>query len=286
MEPDLVIFGALHRDLVGVLEHEHVSAASNPVEFSLSTGGVGANVARAAVRSGHISSVRLVTPVGEKGLDGDIANVGFADIDVCAVPVPGTRAGRYVAIMDSEGQLVSGYADTAACNTVEHGALLNECPASARTVVLDANLSPSTLEGLVTALPIYRIALGVSPAKAHRLLPLADRIELLICNRREAAAMTSLPTDTDARALSDALAAAGFETHVLTDGQAPVIVNDADGTASIDVPAITTTGRGTANGAGDALSGATIAAVHAGLALREAVSSAGLPAASGILRGS
>lgn len=98
--------------------------------------------------------------------------------------------------------------------------------------------------------------------------------------------MTSLPTDTDARALSDALAAAGFETHVLTDGQAPVIVNDADGTASIDVPAITTTGRGTANGAGDALSGATIAAVHAGLALREAVSSAGLPAASGILRGS
>lgn len=281
MDPDLVIFGALHRDLVGVLKTAHQTEASNPVTFSLRTGGVGANVARAIIHSRQVETVCLVAPVGADGLEPELAVVGFEGVDVCPVSVPGASAGRYVAIVDERGELVSGYSDTTACESVDHVSLLNLCPPAARTVVLDANLSEATLSGLVTALPVQRIALAVSPFKARRLLPIAAQINTLFCNRREAAALTDLPIDSTSKALSEALVTVGFAGHVLTDGSAPITVCENDTTSVIDVPfAASPSAGGNTNGAGDALAGATIGACHAGTTLRDSVSTSGLAAAA------
>lgn len=285
MEPDIVIFGALHRDLVGVLRDPHTAGASNAVRFSLSTGGVGANVARAAIRSQQIDNIRLVCPTGEQGLDTDLAAVGFNDIDVCPVAVPGATSGRFVAIVDARGELMNGYADTTACEAANYLDLLQECPASARTVVLDANLSEEAIAGLATALPIRRCALAVSPGKARKLIPIADRIDLLFCNRREAVALTGLNIEESASSLSEALIRLGFTTHVLTDGEAPLIVADVSGQTSIEAAAVTLTCTGNAVGAGDALAGATVAALHAGQSLRAAIRESGLPAAAAVITG-
>ena len=280
MDPDLVIFGALHRDLVGVLASAYHPAASNPVHFTLGTGGVGANVARAVVRSKQVESVCLVVPVGAEGLSPDLAATGFEGIDICPVAVPATSAGRYVAIVDSNGDLVSGFSDTSACESAELVPLISECPPGVRTVVLDANLSQTTLKGLATSLPILRFALAVSPSKAPRLIPVAKQIDTLFCNRREAAAMTGLPTDSASDALATTLLSIGFTGLVLTDGAAAVTVCEDGKVSSIETPVLTRAPGGNANGAGDALAGATIAACHAGMTLGDAVAGPGFKAAA------
>lgn len=279
LEPDIVIFGALHRDWIGELKHTYRSAASNPVSFTSRAGGVGANVARAAVQSGQCDHIRLVTPCGESGLEVDLADAGFHGVEVCPVPTANTSTGHYVAIVDQQGELVSGFADTDACEAAKPVALLAQCPASARTVVLDANLAAATLESLVTSLPIVRCALAVSPGKARRWLALADKVDIFFCNRREAVALTELPLDSPIEMLSDALLTHGFDTHVLTDGAAPLIIKDQDGESLIDTQEYGVPESGNTVGAGDALAGASIAAVHAGHGLRHAVREHGLPAA-------
>jgi len=283
VEPDLVIFGALHRDLVATLLQPHQEATSNPVTFALSSGGVGANTARAAIRSQFVQTLRLVSPAGATGLAPDVATSGFEGIDICPVPVPGAQAGRYVAIVDTDGEVISGYSDTSACDAADAVSLLNECPASARSMVVDANLSTKTLETLLSSLPIARYALAVSPVKARKLITLAQLVDTLFCNRLEAASITGLSGDTPLNTLSDALGTCGFTTHVLTDGGADLLVLE-DGTRTpVTVEGPQLTGSGNANGAGDALAGATIAACHAGQSLTSAVSSAGLAAARQIM---
>lgn len=269
----------MHRDLVGTLLGPHQARASNPVRFELSTGGVGANLARAAVSSGLVDVVRLVAPTGADGLAPDVATSGFEGIDICAVPVAGSEAGRYVAIIDADGDLVSGYADTSACDAADAVPLLAECPASARSMVIDANLSTTTMDTLLTSLPIARYALAVSPHKAVKLLPLADRIDTLFCNRREAAAMTGRALDEPLSTLSKSLEERGFSTHVLTDGSSELIVLNNGELKTVAVAPVTSNEHGNSNGAGDALAGATIAAVHIGQSLASAVTGAGLVAA-------
>ncbi len=279
VEPDLVIFGALHRDLVATLQSPHQEGASNPVNFALSSGGVGANAARAAIRSGHVQTLRLVAPAGSTGLAPDVATSGFEGIDICPVPVPGAQAGRYVAIVDTDGEVINGYADTSACDSADAVSLMNECPASARSMVVDANLSTRTMETLLSSLPIARYALAVSPHKARKLMTLAKLVDTLFCNRLEAASITGLPADEPLPTLSKALVDCGFNTHVLTDGAADILVVDAGSRSPVAVESLKLTVSGNAHGAGDALAGATIAACHAGETLVSAVANAGLTAA-------
>jgi len=210
-------------------------------------------------------------------------NVGQAFKQFCQVHALRIVELPKLAIVDTDGEVISGYSDTSACDAADAVSLLNECPASARSMVVDANLSTKTLETLLSSLPIARYALAVSPVKARKLITLAQLVDTLFCNRLEAASITGLSGDTPLNTLSDALGTCGFTTHVLTDGGADLLVLE-DGTRTpVTVEGPQLTGSGNANGAGDALAGATIAACHAGQSLTSAVSSAGLAAARQIM---
>ena len=129
-----------------------------------------------------------------------------------------------------------------------------------------------------------RVAMAVSPDKASRLAGRLGRIELLFCNRREAAALADLDTDVALDALADGLVTLGSRRFVLSDGAAPLLVQDGERRTCVAVPPVAGA-LASVNGAGDALAGATLVHVLAEGDLAAAVRESGLPAAREILLG-
>ena len=100
-----------------------------------------------------------------------------------------------------------------------------------------------------------------------RLEPLLGNLSLLFTNRREAAALAG--ADMSGRDLVDALRRVGLRAGVVTAGSAPVLGFDGSGIFAVDPPAPRRVADVT--GAGDALTGATVAALLRGLPLRAAL---------------
>ncbi|TIN19557.1 MAG: carbohydrate kinase, partial [Mesorhizobium sp.] len=113
--------------------------------------------------------------------------------------------------------------------------------------------------------PVFAIA--VSPAKVVRLAPLLGNLSLLFMNRREAAALAG--ADISGRDLVGELRRLSLTAGVITAGSAPVLGFDRSGVFAIDPPSPRRVADVT--GAGDALTGATVAALLRGLPLRRAL---------------
>ena len=156
-------------------------------------------------------------------------------------------------------------------------------------MVLDANLSQACLIEIFSSLDTHYenrvplFALAVSPLKAVRYLPKAEQIDVLFCNRREAAALTQLDWQTDLKLLADALLKLKFNSFVITDGGNPMLVQEQQLRTSIAIPPVHISKN--VNGAGDALAGATIASLILGQTLAQAAQNTGLSAARMVLNG-
>ena len=293
------MIGALHVDELVHPLRELVPRASSPVRREHRTGGVAANVARSARRRARASAdavrdVVLVTALGDDA-DGERLRATLRDegIDCRARRLSDRPSGRYTVVHDARGELHLGLADTGIVETLSAAsvrAALGELRPAA--LVLDANLSGDCLGELLGARScapgddpldgVPRVAMAVSPDKAARLAGRLAQIDLLFCNRREAAALTGLDVDAALDALSDALGALGSRRLVLSDGAAPLLVQDGGQRARIAVPPVTEA-LVSVNGAGDALAGATLVHLLAGGDLATAVRESGLPAARDIL---
>ena len=308
----LVLVGALHVDELFHPLRELVPRASSPVRRERRIGGVAANVARSALRrtrelvgdpTGATRDVVLVSATGDDA-DGERLHAALQGegIDCRVRRLPGHRTGSYTAVHDASGELYVGLADTALIESLSVASVL-EALGSIRPAafVLDANLSPDCLAALLaepspsatspTASPspaddvraldgVARIAMAVSPDKALRLSSRLRSLDLLFCNRREAAALAGLPVPTPIDVLADAITTLGVRRLVLSDGSEPLIVRAGERRASIAVPPLAAEPV-SVNGAGDALAGATLAHWLADDDLEAAVRESGLPAARG-----
>jgi sugar/nucleoside kinase (ribokinase family) len=134
--------------------------------------------------------------------------------------------------------------------------------------------------------------MAVSPSKALRLRNIASHIDLLFCNRREAAAL--IANDPRAAEFHDVrrpsidqlgrdLQQLGFSQFVLSDGPAPVLVTSHTEKQQIQVPELNR--QRSVNGAGDAMAGATLGAWITGMTLPQAVLKLGLPMAARVVSG-
>ena len=240
----------------------------------------------------------LVSAIGDDADGGRLhAALRGEGIDCRALRLAGRRTGSYAAVHDASGELYIGLADTGVVESLSAAAVLDALdgirPAA---LVLDANLSPDCLRTLLAApspapstddVPrldahrldeVPRVALAVSPDKALRLSSRLRELDLLFCNRREAAALAGLPVPAPLDALADALVALGVHRIVLSDGDAPLIVHEGERRASISVPPLAAA-PASVNGAGDALAGATLAHWLDADDLEAAVRESGLPAA-------
>lgn len=190
---DVAVFGAANVDLMVRPGDAAIEGISNPAEMLLRLGGAGRNIAAGLAALGK--TVELVTALGEdsdgRAIADDCATRG---VELTWLPVKG-RTGRYVAILDPDGDLGAAYNDMAIHELTEE--LPNEVAErslASRWWFTDANLSSELLEDI--ALKADRPALAVaavSTPKAVRLAGLLDRIDLLVLNRQEAEALLRHP---------------------------------------------------------------------------------------------
>ncbi|MFK7859838.1 MAG: PfkB family carbohydrate kinase [Granulosicoccus sp.] len=300
-QPVLRVVGALHIDEVATVQGQFVAAASNPVAWQRYVGGVGGNAARAAQALFDLKkedrSVSFHAALGDDSAGQSLVNrMQASGLRVHPQFIKGYATGRYSVVVDESGQMVLGLADVQLAEKLTPTSLLHtiNLPMSA-TVLLDANLSPGCLQTLIETASLSSTpvaALTVSPAKATRLLPWSDKIDLLFCNRREAHAMAiksgMLPENATATQLSlpqlaDTLVELGFNDFVLTDAASTLIIRRHNLISQVNVPPVKIDHN--VNGAGDALAGASVAALLLGLPLERAVTECGLKMAADVLTG-
>jgi sugar/nucleoside kinase (ribokinase family) len=269
-----LVIGGAHVDRRGTIEGKVHLRASNPGRWRTQAGGGCLNAAAALCRLGH--KVRLVAPRG-----GD----AFADIVEKAATAAGIvdrpitfldrATPTYTAILDEAGDLVVALADMALYDVFSPRQFdrrsMREAIASADMIVTDANLSTATLAALFkrakeAAKPVVVIA--ISPAKVERLGPSLGALALLFMNMREATVLAGTPA-ADRRDWPNLLRRAGLRAGVVTDGASALIGFDETGEWLLRPPMAERVVDVT--GAGDALAGATLAALAAGISLPQAL---------------
>lgn len=271
--PSLLAVGAAHVDRRGRVSAPHVPAASNPGSMREEIGGGAFNALRNAMRhgvDGAIVSVRGADIAGEN-VAAAIETAGARDLS--AVYLDRTTP-SYTAILDHDGELVTGFADMALYDTgfLRHLRRIEprEAIANAGAVCCDANLPADAIAWLcrqAEGRPVHAIA--ISPAKVVRLAPSLGHLATLFTNTAEAHALAGLPDDAPLADVMRSLAASGLKRAVISAGAAAVLAFDEEGSFAIafartaDVADVT--------GAGDALAGTTIAHLSRGLPFRQAL---------------
>lgn len=270
----VVAIGAIHYDTIAHAREPIRPETSTPARLSARPGGVATNVARALVRLGV--PVHLVGTVGDDGAAQMLAaQLSGEGLRLETVARKGFATGQYLALHDPSGAL------TAAC---VDDRVLSEAPddlfdaiiaglaskAQADTIwFVDANLTETMLMRVADlAGPGRLVANAVSDAKARRLLPVLGRLDCLMLNRGEAAALTGLARDAAPEALADALSGTGLKRYILTCGADDVLVLDEGCLHPFSPPR---TDIVDVTGAGDALMAGTIAAMARGFGLTQAV---------------
>ena len=268
--------------------------SSNPVTWQHHLGGVASNVARACAVN---SATQLIACVGNDASGADIQSY-FTDSAISASLIERTNqaSDTYTAVLDENRDLLIGLSDAKLAQTLTWPEIQSQLPASAPdAIVLDANLSSECLTQSISSFKHLKahsssascstrvIALAVSPVKVQRFMRHASALDLLLCNRREAEALCSLAPGALLQELGGKLSAMLFNCFVITDGANPALVVEHQSQSMIPVPS--TAQVKTVNGAGDALSGATISAWLHGKSLADAVRLHGMPAAADVLTG-
>ncbi|RUV37046.1 carbohydrate kinase family protein [Mesorhizobium sp. M7A.F.Ca.MR.148.00.0.0] len=269
----ILAIGGAHIDRRGQVSGAYVPAASNPGTMREDVGGGVFNALRSAVRRGVSASLMSVRG-GDAAADTvsrAIAETGITDLS--AVFLDRTTP-SYTALIDIEGELIVGFADMALYDLAFPKQIrrskVREVIAAADAILCDANLPSSALERLVALAagkPVFAIA--ISPAKVVRLIPVLKKLSLVFMNRREAMVLAGVAANARQREVVDGLRCSGLVSGVVTAGEAPVLGFDETGAFSIMPPNPRKVTDVT--GAGDALAGATVAALLRGLPLRVAL---------------
>lgn len=271
--PKLLAVGGAHIDRRGQVSGVYVPGTSNPGMLSEEVGGVVFNALRNAVQRGvgaALLSVRGGDGAGE-AVGRAIAAAGISDLS--AVFLDRTTP-SYTALLDRDGELIAGLADMElyelAFPKQVRRAKLRDAVAAVGAVLCDANLPTAALKTLFCVAadrPIFAIA--ISPVKATRLADSLSALSCLFMNGNEARALSCLDTNASPNELIDALRARGLGSGVITAARGTVIGFDESGAFGIKPPAARRVVDVT--GAGDALAGATIAALLHGKPLRDAL---------------
>ena len=271
--PKILAVGGAHIDRRGQVAGPFVPGASNPGTMREDVGGGAFNALRNAVRrgaAGSLLSVRGGDPAGDI-VARAIADAGILDLSAVFLD---RATPSYTALLDREGDVIAALADMAlyelAFPKQMRRAKVREAVLAADAVLCDANLPDAALQRLMPLAegkPVFAIA--ISPAKAVRLSGVLSSLSCLFMNRREAAALTASDAGETIRGIVNRLRQLGLASGVITQGSGPVTGFDRSGVMTIDPP--TPRRISDVTGAGDALAGATTAALLNGLQLGEAM---------------
>lgn len=265
--------GGAHIDRRGQVSVDFVAGASNPGTMGEDVGGGTFNALRTAVRRGAdawLMSVRGGDAAGDT-VARAIAQGGIRDLSVTFLD---RRTPSYTALLDRHGDIIAALADMSlydlAFGKQLRRASVRQAAGQADALFVDANLSTEALgrvPGLAGGKPVFAIA--ISPAKAVRLSQVLDRLSCLFLNTREAGALTGLDAAADPIDFIAPLRARGLRSGVVSKGERRVAAFDEAGAFVITPPRPRRILDVT--GAGDAVAGATGAALLSGTPLSQAV---------------
>jgi pseudouridine kinase len=200
-----VVIGGANVDVKARSSAAVTPGTSNPGSTYSSAGGVGRNIAENLARLGTRTSLlaSIGTDAFGEQLLGQTSAAGVLVDNVLRSKAP---TGTYTAVLDHDGELVVAVSDMKAVEELDPAYVLSskDLIASASFLVLDGNLR---LDVVTTALDLAQSASipvlidPVSDVKAQALAAalLQQRpIFVITPNRSELAALTSLPTRTDA----------------------------------------------------------------------------------------
>lgn len=274
----VIVIGAVNVDICGRPTKAPNMHDSNPGQVSISSGGVGRNIAHNLRLLG--ADVKLVAAIGNDILGDSIykscTEIGL-DMSMCR-RIKGARTSTYLYVTDEKGEMITAVndMDIAASITPSYLSLLLENLNSADAVVIDGNLSAETIKWIgenVTA-PLY--ADPVSTVKAERIKPILGRLTAFKPNDIEAMSMTGESTSLFA---AEALLGMGVKRVFVSLGAKGIVA--AEGGEVIKLPCgrlnvVNTTG------CGDAATAAIVWAGINGLDLAETADAAMKAAAMAI----
>lgn len=253
-----IVLGGANTDIIGFSDHALIARDSNPGHVSVSSGGVGRNIAENLARIGV--RTQLVSAFGN---DDNASRLRAACVDVGvdvshSVTIRDLPGCVYLAIADEGGNMSLGLNDMRALDRLVPGVLepLVDAFAGASVIVLDTNVGAAALEWACEAGDGVPIVLDpVSVAKAVRARSCLGRLHTLKANEIEARILVNdaLPSDASIEEVAGALLALGVRRVIITMGQAGVHLAEASGHEWIAAPAVeieSDTGAGDAFAAG------------------------------------
>ncbi len=249
----MTVIGGANIDIVGTPDSRLLTAESNPGTVTVSSGGVGRNIAENLARLGV--ATRLVSVVGDDGHGNRIlAECRQAGVDVAPCAVVDAPTSCYLAILGADGDLRLGISEMNLLDRLDtelidrHSRTIED----SRLVLVDANLERATIEHLFDRFPSQSFFVDtVSSTKASRLRDLIGRAHTIKPNRAEAEVLWG-ETIADRGDLEKALGhflTLGVEKVFISLGPEGLFFGDAEGSGWSPAPEVEVIN---ATGAGDA----------------------------------
>ena len=197
VRPRIACIGAANMDVKAQCLAPVAMGSSNPVTLMRGFGGVARNVAETLARLE--CDIAMVSRVG-LDTDGDGLLAGLRALSVDTAMVGRSRlfpTATYTALLAPDGEMVVAFADMAIYDEMTPD-LTTAIPiglAAYDIWFVDANLPADTIESLLDAKPadVMLAADPVSVLKAGKIARQLDRVDLLFCNRDEAAYLADMP---------------------------------------------------------------------------------------------
>ncbi len=266
----LFFVGAAHLDRVGRLDESADFERSNPGSVKEWPGGAALNVASIVASLG--ANAELAS-INGKDVQGDqiAANMKQRGVGFHQQISAHHPTATYSAILQPDGELVIGLADMAIYDDfkIEGIADLLAGLADDDWLIVDANLPGAAFGPLLEATRANKAAISTSAAKAGRLTPHLQQLDVLLTNRAEAAALCGLENSTPTVDILSNLEQITPSRIVCSDGASPIWFVENGQRQSLSVP--TQNDICDVTGAGDALAGACLYGLSCGWSLHDAV---------------
>ena len=269
----VAVMGAASMDIKARARTCLAPATSNHGTVSLSLGGVARNVAENLARLGVPTC--LLTAVGDDAFGEEILRcTSAAGVDTSHVLVAsGQRTATYCALLDETGEMVVSVDDMQVVEALtpqvvrSHRVLLSRSP----MIVLDANLSPRTLDAVLALARRAKVPVCMDPVSidlAERIKPRLADFAVITPNASEAAVLSGCPAGTLAEAAQAAhrLLVSGVGLAVITLAEHGLYYATPGGSGHIPAPRVDVVD---ATSAGDALTAGVVYGLVNGLPVDE-----------------
>lgn len=243
------------------LHKKPIMHVSNPAVIESSVGGAALN--SASIAAYHGLETILVSPVGDDIYADNIRQTcKNRNIKAHLPEIKNHTTGLYTALIDPGGDVLIGAADLFIYDTITPEWLnthLADYKQKNYGLFLTSNLSKMCIREVIDQFEFVAAAC-ISPAKAKRLIPFLDRIDLLFCNLKEARSLCALK-DANAKQLAHTLYALGVKSGIISDGENALTYWHLGKPKTLNVPKLDKGELVDVNGAGDALAGAMLAGI-------------------------